>query len=387
MSLGSDRRSTRASVVAIMAALFIVTLSVNLQVPLYKTYAEAGGHSQGVVALTFALYVAVLIVVLVLLGGAADRIGSKTVVCLGLGFALTAHVAIIADPTLRTLLIARVLQGFAVALTIGAATAHIANLLRNPSRAARLSGTAVTTGLGSGGLLTSAALSYDESLVPISYYGVAVASVACLLLVAPLANHRAPDVALLRLPMVTANTLPYARAQLLAWSLTGVIIATLPAQLVSMGAGQWSGFVLFLAMVPGVLVQLAFPEPDPQRFMRIGLAMLLVSSLLFVAGIHTRSTALILVAAPLSALACFGFIYVGGLTAVLRCNDGARVRLVSGYYLMGYCGLGGPCIAVGFLSQRIGLASALTYVGAVLSAGFMGWRALGLLRAKRADLA
>src|SRR5262245_47697522 len=129
MSSGADTRSARLGVAAIIAALFTVTLSVNLQVPLYKTYAEAAGHDQGVVALTFALYGAVLIAVLVLLGGVADRIGSKAAVCIGLCFALAAHLAASCDPTLRTMLYARVLQGISVALTIGAATAHIANVL------------------------------------------------------------------------------------------------------------------------------------------------------------------------------------------------------------------------------------------------------------------
>src|SRR4051812_34030063 len=160
----------------VVAALFVVTLAVNLQVPLYETYAELAGYRQGLVSVTFAAYVAGLIPALLLLGGFAERFGNKVALLFGTSLALGAHVLIILQPTIQALLQTRILQGVSVGLCLSAGTAYLVELGATPRRAARLSSIAVTLGLGCGALLTSASLALRNSLTPASYHAVALAT-------------------------------------------------------------------------------------------------------------------------------------------------------------------------------------------------------------------
>src|SRR4051812_11608486 len=124
------RRGTRRVVLAI----FVVSLAVNLQVPLYKSYADLAGYRQGLVAVTFAAYVAGLLPVLLLLGGLAERFGNRAALLAGLGCALVAHAVIVLRPTIQALVQTRVLQGASIALSLAAATAYLVELGTSPAR-------------------------------------------------------------------------------------------------------------------------------------------------------------------------------------------------------------------------------------------------------------
>ena len=52
MTSGASTPRWLASAVLI-AAIFAVTLAVNLQVPLYERYADLAGYRQGIVSVTF----------------------------------------------------------------------------------------------------------------------------------------------------------------------------------------------------------------------------------------------------------------------------------------------------------------------------------------------
>lgn len=365
----------RRGIVVVVAVIFVVTLAVNLQVPLYKSYADLAGYQQGGVSVTFAAYVAGLIPVLLVFGGAGDRFGNKVALVLGLTFALAAHLVIIGQPTMQGLLKMRLLQGVSIGLTLAAATAYLVELGASPKRAARLSGGAVTLGLGGGGLTTSACLAFRHSLVPLSYAVVASATFICLCAVLCLGASRARrNAALLRMPLISARTLPFAAAIFLAWSLTGIILATIPTQLALIGQGQWSGLVVFLAIAVGGLVQLGAEVSRPLRFLRIGYVFGALATLLLVVGVHQRSALLLLLASTLSGFSSFGYTYLGGLTGTLLSCEEERARAVSGYYLLGYIGFGLPCVAVGCVTARWGLEYALLGYASVVGTGLALWR-------------
>jgi hypothetical protein len=67
----------RRPVLIAAAAIFLITHSSNLQVPLYNTYAQLAGYGSGISALAFSTYVAGLLPTLMptLILLAAFRIG------------------------------------------------------------------------------------------------------------------------------------------------------------------------------------------------------------------------------------------------------------------------------------------------------------------------
>jgi len=373
----SSARRSQFGPVTVVASLFVATLAVNLQVPLYAAYADTAAHRQGAISLAFASYVAGLLLVLVLFGGVADRLGSKRALLLGLACAFAAHSVIIWEPTIRGLLRTRVLQGGSIALSLAAGTAYLVELGTNPRRAARLSSGAVTLGLGSGGPLTSAFLAQRRSLVPGSYFAVALATFACWCAVAFLQASRVDRKApFIRIPHISKQTFPFGIALFLSWSLTGIILATVPAQLSLMGQGRWSGAIVFAAIAVGALVQLGAEVQEPRRFLLMGYVLGAAAMVLLIAGVHLHSAALLFIAAICSGFGSFGFTYLGGLTGTLLACRVERGRALSGYYLLGYLGFGLPCVAVGYVSEAWGLAYALGAYSLAVAIAVASWRAI-----------
>ena len=364
----SDTPARFVQVFVVTASLLMITLSVNLQIPLYKTYAIAAGYGNGLVAVTFAAYVVGLLPVLIMLGGISDRIGRKPVMLLGLAAALLANVFIILDPSMQTLLKVRVLQGVAVGLSLGASTAYLAEILGNSTQVTNIIGVIVTLGLGSGSLITSTTLLYSNSNIPYSYFGVAIATlVCCIIMLFMPATRNLRATSLIRPPLISREPITYCVAIFLAWSLTGVIIATIPAELERLNLTGWSGLLVSLAIGTGVLFQPVSRRLGPRLSLLAGYVLLLLAYAILLAGVWSGSLSLILIGSACSGASSFGLIYLGGLAAVVHSSGLEKARAVSGYFLFAYVGLGLPCIFIGYLADETGLFSALVNFGSVLA--------------------
>src|SRR4051794_25119498 len=250
----------RAYPAIIAAMLFLVTGAVNLEVPLYRTYAAAAGYGNGLTAVVFAAYVGGLLPVLILFGGISDRVGRKPIVLTGLSAAALATALMILHPAMPTLIVARLLQGVGVGLSVGAGTAYLAELhgdAAGPTRAAASVAITTSFGFGSGALLTTIALALTPTrqLVPPSYPLVLVATLACLVLALGLPALVPAGGPLLRLPSFPAGTVPLGLAIAVGWAVTGLVIAIFPAQLAREGLATWSGPALFCVNATGALCQ------------------------------------------------------------------------------------------------------------------------------------
>jgi predicted MFS family arabinose efflux permease len=361
----------------VAASLLLVTIAVNLEVPLYKTYAQAAGYGNGLTAVVFAAYVAGLLPVLFLFGGSSDRLGRKAVILLGLVSALLATVLVVISPNIHTLFVARILQGMGVGLSLGAGTAYLAEILNDPTRAANYVGITTTLGLGSGSLLTSAALLYKNSLVPVSYWGVIAVTLLCIAFMMCLPDRqKAPAKRLLRLPYFPKGILRFGLAIAIAWSVTGIIIAILPAELASHQLTAWTGLVVFLSIGTGAFVQPLARRLTPERSLMVGYVLITLAYVFLLIGVGLGMISLVIAGSALAGATCFGFTYLGGLAAVTRAGGKEQARAVSGYFLFAYLGLGLPSILIGFLADLVGVLSALVGFGLVIIAAnaWLGFR-------------
>ena len=354
--------------IIISLALFIVTLAVNLEVPLYPAYAEDAGYGTGLTAVIFAFYIVGLLPVLVLFGGISDRLGRKPILLLGLGCAFSATLLVTVFPTMQALLVARILQGVGVALSVGTSTAYLADVLEEGAALAAAL-TAVTTSLGFGGgaLITSAALWLRPTPVPSSYILTLILSAATLLAVAFLPNPPASGGALMRLPAFPRGSLKLGLAIATAWAVTGLVISVVPTQLGRYGLAVWAGPALFLVNGTGALVQPWVRRMNAERALLVGFALLPLGYALLILGVWQGVLALVLLGASVAGSACYGFTYLGGLASISLLSGAERARAVSGYFLCAYLGFGLPSIAIGFLAQRTGVPAALTiFLGLVI---------------------
>jgi len=362
----TESRSLAAPII-VGAALFLITAAVNLEVPLYGVYAAGAGFGAGLTAVVFAAYIAALVPTLIVLGGISDRVGRKPTLLVGLGCAILATALMIFAPSVTALFLARVLQGIGVGLSIGAGTAFLAELLGG-MESASLAAVTTSLGFGSGALLTSAGLATVPTVPPISYVVVAALALGCFVAVSALrVRGRATATgALLRLPYFPAGVWGYGVAIAVAWAVTGLVIAVVPGQLARYGLGVWSGPTLFLVNGTGALMQPFARRLAPGAALRVGFVLLPLGYGLLVFGAWRGALPGILAGAMLAGAACYGFTYLGGLSAVSVAGGAERARAVSGYFLCAYLGLGLPSIAVGCLADRVGIVTALVGFGVIL---------------------
>jgi MFS family permease len=133
----------------IAAVLFVVLMSTNLPTPLYAVYKQRFGFSSVVLTLIFATYALVLIPSLLIFGQLSDRIGRRRVLALGLGVAAVGAALFAAVQGIVWLFIARAVQGLAVGILTGTATAALVE--RDPRGDERHAALAAVLGQAAGG--------------------------------------------------------------------------------------------------------------------------------------------------------------------------------------------------------------------------------------------
>lgn len=363
------------------SALFLITGSVNLQVPLYPAYAATAGYGTGLTSVVFAAYVAGLVPVLIGLGGLSDRVGRRPVLLAGLACAASATAIVWVWPTMQALLAARLLQGVGVGLGLGAGAAYLAELIgetMGSARAATVTAATTSLGFGSGALATSVFLLVHDSSTPPSYAGALALVVVCglALLFLPRASlpngiareavNAAAKARLFHWPAFPPGSALPGAAIALAWTTSGLVIAIVPSQLRVFDLAAWAGPVLFTVNAAGVLVLSHARRLSALQALRLGFVLLPVGYSLLAIGAWQGWLPLVLVGAAVAGTASYGYTYLGGLTEVSRLGGTNRARVVSGYFLWAYIGFSVPTIAVGYLGDAIGVAAALGLFGVLV---------------------
>src|SRR6185312_188169 len=112
-------------VLTVWIAWLLLMGGSNLATPLYPVYADRFHFSSLVLTAVFATYAVVLVPSLVLFGRLSDVLGRRLVILLGLGVAVVGLALFAAAQSTAWLFGARALQGLAVGMISGAATAAL----------------------------------------------------------------------------------------------------------------------------------------------------------------------------------------------------------------------------------------------------------------------
>ena len=131
---------------------------------LYGLYAHRDHLSSLTITIVYAVYAGGIVLALVLAGHLSDWYGRRAVLLPALGVAVLAAVVFLVWKSLPGLLVARVLTGFALGITVATATAFIADLDASPggvasNRAGIVATIANVGGLGLGALIARPACS------------------------------------------------------------------------------------------------------------------------------------------------------------------------------------------------------------------------------------
>ncbi|MFZ6654039.1 MFS transporter [Undibacterium sp. TJN19] len=391
---------------AILAfALTIITMGVNLHVPLYPAIAALDGRGLAATTVAFSFYVAGILPVLLALAGLPDRIGYRPVIIMALLLSGTATGLMAMSPHISTLAVARLLLGVGTALMSATALAYMSQIgMSQPlpgkpagaqaSHAASWVAASTSLGFGLGPFVTTLTLYFTAApgtLVPPSYIiHMSLVLLAGLLLWQvsgrmseagkPLSS---PAVRMLRLPAYPPGALWFGLAIALAWATTGIIISVLPAMLAQYGMAKWSGTTTLLAVSCGLLFQPAARRCQPHRAVTIGLLTLLPAFVILAFGALRGQLLLVLLGALMASSACYGFVYLGGLAGVAALADegnhaqASKASVSAGFFMLAYVGFSLPVVFTGALADAFGKAAAMTVFGGFLVLGvaaLLWWR-------------
>ncbi|ATG38738.1 MFS transporter [Phaeobacter piscinae] len=350
--------------VSILAlGLFAVTFAVNLQAPLYDSYATESEVGATAVTVAFAAYVGGLMPTLLLLGGLSDRIGRRFPIALALILGTVATALLVQAPSWISLVIARFMLGIGTGVATTSGTAYMTEILGadRARNAAVIVTSATSLGFGGGALATGISLGLQgHTLLPVSYIALFVAApvLALIALTLPRVDKPRP-VSLVRLPVFPTGTWVFGAAMALAWSTTGMTIAVVPLELAENNLGGWTGLVIFLAIFVGFLCQPIARRMSNARALALGFILIPLGFLVLLAGVWLKVLAFVLLGTCITSAASYGFTYLASLAEVsLRAPDD-RARATAGLFIYAYFGFSLPVIASGALADMLGLQSAM----------------------------
>lgn len=365
----------RTDALRLAFALCMITAAVNLQVPLYTSYAHLGGFGVMATAVAFSCYVAGVLPVLLTLGGLSDRIGRKPVVLLALVLSMAATLLMLVAPRLDALGAARWLAGVGTGLMSATASAYMADILesRDSARVANWVTCSSSIGFCLGAAATSLCLLFQHSLRPPSFWlHLALACLAfTMLLRMPEPARHTHGGAILQLPHYPKGSLPFGAAILLSWAASGVGITVLPSILAACGLSRWAGLSTTMVIGCGLLLQPLARRLPPEQSVRIGLVVLGPAFALLAWGALNAAVAAVLLGAFAISCTAYALVYLGGLAAVTSQAGAQKARVSAGFFLMAYVGFSAPVVLVGMLADRYGRTAALVIFLTLLSFGIM----------------
>ncbi|MGV9833747.1 MFS transporter [Nocardia niigatensis] len=356
--------------------LLILLTGTNLATPLYHGYAHRFGFSPLTLTLVFAVYMGVLIPSLLIAGPASDALGRRPILLPALALAALGTLGFALATDVVWLFAARVLQGLAVGAASGALTAALTELEPHGDRrrAALVSAVASAGGMGAGPLLGAVVAQY----LPAPYVTPFLVELA-LLVPAAVAVAVLPESGAVtrwrpRRPSIPAGMgAVFAAAgtgAFLGFAVVGVFLTLIPAYAATLSGSAnlvVGGAAAALLPAAWALAQLLGYGKSERALDFTGFPLLAVGlGLLAVAG--AVSSLPLLVAATMLAGAGHGLVFLSGLTAI---NAAAPLKrhadVLSTYFVMAYCGSGGPVIGVGLLAGAAGLLRAVQIFAVVVA--------------------
>jgi MFS family permease len=351
--------------------------------PLYRVYELQFRFSATTLTLLFTVYVVVLLVTLLFLGSASDYLGRRRVLLAGLAGGTLACGLFLLAHGLALLFAARAVQGIAVGLISGTASAALLDLRPESAITPIVSSAAPTGGQALGAIGSSALAQYAPAPTHLIWWLLMAAFVIGIVAVLGM-----PEPGTLR-PGIVSSLRPHvavprgARGAFAAavpalvgvWALGGFYLSlgpSLASQLLHSKNLLWGGVLIFLLTGLGAAASAALAKKNPSRVMLGGCLTLIAGALLTFGSIETGAPAILFAGTAIAGLG-FGSAFMGAYRAtVTRAASDERAGLITAIYIVGYLATGIPAVIGGIATSHFGLhKTALVYsvAVAVLAAG------------------
>lgn len=366
-----------------------VMAGANLAAPLYGVYAGEFDFSGIVLTTVFATYAVTLVATLLVGGRLADRFGRRPVILAGVVVAAVALVVFTSAAATWWLYTARALQGVAVGLISGPATAALVEIdpQREQARPALLAGLAQAIGSGVGPLLSGCLAQWAPAPLQTGYLvGLAGTAVAAGFTWALPDRRRGEEPWRMQWPRVPHDL----RADFVRLGLTAGLV--------------WASLALYLSVVPSYVAGLLSTDNlallgansalacftsagtqiwsrgrggDRRRRQALGLLLLATGLVLMIVSSLTQSLVTVVLGAVVTGIGHgLGFLHAQDeLNTVAPAQRRAEVS--AAFVCCIYVLVGGSVVGVGVLEEVTSLTHAVGLVGGALTLGALaaaGWQ-------------
>lgn len=361
---------------------FSVTTAVTLiagtavPTPLYHTYQMTLGLSAVTVTIIFASYAYSVLAALLTAGSLSDYLGRKPMIVAAMGLSVISLLMFLTANSAWSLIIARVMQGFAIG--IGTTTLGAAILDTDRPHAPMLNGVVNFIGLAAGaataGVLVSFA-PFPTRLVFIVLLVLLLLEATILVFMPETTTRRAGAVRALiprvGLPGSTRQT--FARitpVNIAAWALGGFYLSLMPTLVITathLTLPLVGASVVALLMVSAAVSVVLLRNTDARRELIGASIFLTLGVLVTLAGVAASNVVLLLGGAMIAGLG-YGASFSGTLRSLLPLvGPDSRAGLLATFYVESYLALSVPAIIAGLVSPVVGLAAtAYCYGGVVI---------------------
>ncbi|HEY7075368.1 MAG TPA: MFS transporter [Solirubrobacteraceae bacterium] len=363
------------------ATLTLLLFASAAPSPLYVVYQQEWGFSPIVLTSVFAVYALALLATLLVAGSVSDHAGRRPTLLAALVVEMAGMLAFAAAQGVAWLFAARILQGVATGIAMGAITAALLDLqpATRPRLGALVGVAAPLTGLAAGALVAGLLVDYGPDPMRLVFWlllaGFAVAAVGAAAIPetvrrdGPWRHSLRPSVAIpapLRGAFVAA--IPALTA---TWALGGLILSlgpSLTAGVLGDRSHAAGGLAIFVMTGVSALASVWLRNTHARTTARGGLVALIAGIALALLALGERSTALFLAAAAIAGLG-FGPAFAGAfrtLTALAPAHQ--RAAFVSSVLSVAYLSFSLPAVAAGVAVTRVGLHATADVYGAALIA-------------------
>ena len=272
---------------------------------------------------------------------------------------------------------ARALQGVAVGLISGAASAALLDLRPHGGAAPVVSSAAPTGGQALGAIGASVLAQYAPAPTHLVWWlllGAFIIGVVAVLAMPEPGTVRPGVVSSLRphvsVPRAARGAFATAVPALVGiWALAGFVLSlgpSLAAQLLHSKNLLWGGILIFLLTGLGAAASALLARKNPSVVMLGGCLLLIIGALVTFASIETGTAAALFVGTAIAGLG-FGPAFMGAYRAtVAAATSYDRAGLITAIYIVSYLATGIPAVLAGIATSHYGLhMTALVYSVAV----------------------
>ncbi len=365
-----ERLSSRVGYWVVAFALLITMATSAVPTPLYVLYQRRDHFSSLIVTIIFAAYALGVIASLFLAGHISDWLGRRRILATGLFLNAASALVFILDPSLTGLLVARVISGLSIGMTMATATAYLAELhlmARPDARRNRAQMLAVgfnLGGIGFGPLVAGVLAQFAPAPLALPYVvmGLTLVVLATLVLATP--ETVAPPTERPRWHPQRVVVPVEARRQFVAATLTGLaafavygvfssLVPRFLAGTMGISSHAVAGVVAFTVFATGALAQMAMSSFRPVTLLRTGSPTLLVGLFLLATGMWTAGLTFF-VAGTVASGAGAGLVFRGAMaSAGEAAPPESRAEAIAGFFLGAYVGLSIPVVVLGVAASYV----------------------------------